>query len=389
MKIELRTRSFKNGNRSLYLEYYEKGGERKTESLNLFLIPEKSDNEREVNEATLNQALRIKAERILGIEKEPEKNPMETFPSTPLTDWMEEYEGYIRHEKKLSEGTCKTVHTTINVVRAYLSHIRRPKIQLAKIDKSFCKAFLAYMRDEYKNTKSPKNPKPLSDKTMELNQRNLISILNHAVDEGLLEKNPFYELDSREKFQKTNTSDREYLTVSELKALADAPTGSPITKQTFLFCCFTGLRHSDMAALRWQDIQKTDSGEIIRLPSMKKTKQSVTVPLGNQAKVWLPNRNGASLDEKVFPDAPAICNADRALKHMAKRAGINKTISFHCSRHTFATLTLTAGGDIYTTSKMLGHTSVHTTEIYAEVVNEKKLNAVRLADLMFGNGAFM
>ncbi|MBR6414931.1 MAG: site-specific integrase [Bacteroidales bacterium] len=383
MKIELRTRTFKNGNRSLYLEYYEKGGERKTESLNLFFIPEKDDQDRRVNRAILNRALKIKAERILGIEKEPEKIPMKAFPSMFLSDWMEEYEAYIRDEKKLSEGTCKTVHTTINVVRAFLSYIRRPKMQLGKIDKSFCKAFLAYMKDEYKNTKCPKNPKPLSDKTMELNQRNLISMLNHAVDEGLLEKNPFYELDSREKLQKTRTSNREYLTVSELKALAEAPTGSPITKQTFLFCCFTGLRHSDMKALCWRDIQKTDIGDIIRIPSMQKTRQSVTIPLGSQAKSWLPDRKDASLDAKVFPDAPAICNADRALKHMAKRAGINKTISFHCSRHTFATLTLTAGGDIYTTSKMLGHTNVHTTEIYADVINEKKRAAVNLLNALF------
>ena len=383
MKVELRTRKYKNGNRSLYLEYYDGEGERKTESLNLFLIPEKSNNDRKVNQATLDRALKLKAERILGIERDPEDDQLKAIPHTRFWDWMDEYESYIRDTKKLSESFCKTVHTTINVVRAYLTHIRRPRMQLEKIDKSFCKGFLAYMKDEYKNTKSPKNPRPLSVRTMHLNQRNLISLLNHAVEEGLLEKNPFYEIDPREKFQKTSPSSREFLTVQELKALAEAPTGSPTTRQTFLFCCFTGLRHSDMKALCWRDIQKTDSGDIIRIPSMQKTQRSVTVPLGSQAKTWLPERNDASLDAKIFPNAPAICNADRALKHMAKRAGIDKTISFHCSRHTFATLTLTAGGDIYTTSKLLGHTSVHTTEIYAEVVNEKKVAAVALLDEVF------
>jgi len=138
-------------------------------------------------------------------------------------------------------------------------------MQMAKIDKAFCKGFLAYMKDEYKNMKSPGNPKPLSAKTLKLNQTIFIAILNHAVKEGVLKKNPFYELHPREKFQKTGPSSREYLTVEELKAMADVPTGSPNTKQTFLFCCFTGLRHSDMAALRWRDIQQTDTGEIIRL----------------------------------------------------------------------------------------------------------------------------
>lgn len=69
---------------------------------------------------------------------------------------------------------------------------------------------------------------------------------------------------------------------------------------------------------------------------------------------------------------------------MAKRAGINKLVTFHTSRHTFATMTLTAGTDIYTTSKLLGHTSVHTTEIFADVVMEKKADAVNLTNGLFG-----
>ena len=360
-----------------------RSGDRRTESLNLFLIPETSDDDRKVNEATLNRALKIKSERILGIERDPERERLEVIPSKCFSDWLDEYEVYVQDTRKMTPSYCSMVHTTVKLVKSYLSHIRRPRMQMAKIDKAFCKGFLAYMKDEYKNMKSPGNPKPLSAKTLKLNQTIFIAILNHAVKEGVLKKNPFYELHPREKFQKTGPSSREYLTVEELKAMADVPTGSPNTKQTFLFCCFTGLRHSDMAALRWRDIQQTDTGEIIRLSSMKKTKQPVTVPLGAQAKAWLPDRNGASPDEKVFPHAPAISTADRALKHMAKRAGIEKTITFHCSRHTFATLTLTAGGDIYTTSKLLGHTSVLTTEIYAEVVNEKKVAAVNLFDDVF------
>lgn len=198
------------------------------------------------------------------------------------------------------------------------------------------------MKDVYKNTKSPDSPLALSEKTLLLTQTNLNTILNHAVREGLLMKNHFCELEGKEKFKKT-PSYREYLTIEELKALADAPTGSPITKQTFLFCCFTGLRHSDMAALRWRDIQKTDSGEVIHVPSMQKTKRPVIVSLGIQAKKWLPKKNGALQDDKVFVGAPIHGCANRALKHMAKRANINKTISFHTSHHTVATMTLTAG----------------------------------------------
>lgn len=383
MKIELRNRRLPSGNRSLYLEFYEKGGKRTYESLNLFLIPEKDDNDRRVNENTLSHALKIKAQRILGIEKEPESTEDAAPPSRVFSEWMDEYEVYIRDVKKVSKSYCKTVHSTVNIVKSYLRHIHRPRMLLAKVDKLFYKNLLTYMKDVYKNTKSPDEPSALSEKTLLLNQTNLNTMLNHAVREGLLKKNPFYELEGKEKFKKT-PSFREYLTIDELKALADVPTGSPITKQTFLFCCFTGLRHSDMTALRWRDIQKTDAGEVIHVPSMQKTKRPVIVPLGIQARKWMPEKNDASPDDKVFVDAPTLGCANRALKHMAKRANIDKTISFHCSRHTFATMTLTAGGDIYTTSKMLGHTNIHTTEIYADVVMDKKIDAVNLMTGIFG-----
>ena len=383
MKIELRNRKLPSGNRSLYLEFYEKGGKRTYESLNLFLIPEKDDNDRRVNENTLSHALKIKAERILGIEKEPETTEEATPPSRVFAEWMDEYEVYIKDEKKVSQSYCRNVHSMVNIINGYLRYIRRPRMLLAKVDKKFYQDLLSYLKDVYKNTKSPDDPKALSDKTLLLIQTNLNTMLNHAVREGLLKKNPFYELEVREKFKKT-ASFREYLTIEELKALAEVPTGSPITKQTFLFCCFTGLRYSDMTALRWKDIQKTDDGEVIHIPSMQKTKRPVIVPLGIQARKWLPEKNGVSPEDKVFPNAPLTCNANRALKHMAKRANITKAVSFHTSRHTFATMTLTAGGDIYTTSKMLGHTNIHTTEIYADVVMDKKVDAVNLMAGIFG-----
>mgnify|MGYP003520484865 FL=1 len=382
MTIELRNRTLPSGNRSLYLEFYEKGGKRTYESLNLFLVPEKDDNDRRVNENTLSHALKIKAERILGIKRMADEGE-ESVPSRIFADWMDEYEVYVSKEKKLSSSYCRSLHSTVNIIKSYLNHIRRPRMRLDKVDKVFYKNLLGYMKDEYKNTKSPDNPKPLSPKTLLLNQTNLNTMLRYAVHEGLLKKNPCYELDSKDKFQKTPSS-REYLTTDELKALMDVPTGSPITKQTFLFCCFTGLRHSDMVALRWKDIQKTDDGYMIHIPSMQKTGKPVIVPLGNQAKSWLPERNDGLPEDKVFVNAPTLCCANRALKHMAEKAGIDKVVSFHVSRHTFATMTLTAGGDIYTTSKLLGHTNIHMTEIYADVVLEKKADAVNLMNGLFG-----
>ena len=380
MKIELRHRKLASGNESLYLDFYEKG-KRYYESLNLFLIPERTENDRRVNENTLKHALKIKAERILGVEKQVDDGE-ERLPSKIFADYMDEHIIYIKDDKKLSDSYVKNVTKTVNIVKSYLRYSNRPRMLLALVDKRFYQNFIRYVNDVYRNNKSDE-PQELSPKTKLLIQTTLNSILNQAVKDGVLRKNPYYELEKNEKFKKT-PSDRTYLEVNELNAMEGVNTGSPITKQTFMFCCFTGLRHSDMLALRWKDIQKTDDGLVIHVPSMQKTKKPVIVPLGEQALKWLPKQGDAANADKVFPNAPTLGCANRALKHMAKNAGITKLVTFHTSRHTFATLTITAGADIFTTSKLLGHTNVHTTEIYADVVMNTKVDAVNLVSGFFG-----
>lgn len=383
MKIELRSRMLQSGNRTLYLEFYEKGGKRTYESLNLFLIPERNDEDRRVNEATLSNALKLKAERALGIERKKEgKEGNEVKSSRIFAEWMDEYLSYLKSDGRFSNAYCLHMRSAIRIVKSFLDYIRRPRLQMAKVDKDFYKSFLTYVNDVYRNTKSPDHPKPLSDRTKLLIQTDLNAMLNHAVKQGQLSKNPFYELELRERFKKT-ASDREYLTVDELKRLEQVETGSPRTKQTFLFCCFTGLRHSDLTELRWQNIQKTDTGYRVYIPAMKKTKKPVIIPLNKKALEWLPERGSATKEDLVFPNLPIISSADRALKYMAKRAGIQKSISFHCSRHSCATLTLAAGGDLYTTSRMLGHTDIHSTEIYAKVMPEAKVAAIDLLNRAF------
>lgn len=380
MKIELRHRKLASGNESLYLDFYEKG-KRYYESLNLFLIPERTENDRRVNENTLKHALKLKAERILGVEKQVDDGE-EKLPSKIFADYMDEHIIDIKDDKKLSDSYVKNVTKTVNIVKSYLRYSNRPRMLLALVDKRFYQNFIRYVNDVYRNNKSDE-PQELSPKTKLLIQTTLNSILNQAVKDGVLRKNPYYELEKNEKFKKT-PSDRTYLEVNELNAMEGVNTGSPITKQTFMFCCFTGLRHSDMLALRWKDIQKTDDGLVIHVPSMQKTKKPVIVPLGEQALKWMPKQGDAANTDKVFSNAPTLGCANRALKHMAKNAGITKLVTFHTSRHTFATLTITAGADIFTTSKLLGHTNVHTTEIYADVVMNTKVDAVNLVSGFFG-----
>lgn len=381
MNIKVRTKKLSNGNSSIYLDFYEKG-KRWYEFLNLYLVPEVDAVSKKQNQNAKDKAIATMAKRQLHIEKEPEIIEGRKDTSPIFMEWLGEYLLDIQNNSDYSKGYFKTTRTMVNIIKAYLKHSRRSNMVMSKIDKNMVKGYLDYVVNIYQNTKSSNNPKPLSPKTQLLHQTGFTTMLNYAVRKGIIKANPFYEIDKRDTIKKTK-SVRDYLTVEELNALSTAKTDSQNTKQCFMFSSFTGLRHSDISKLTWGDIRRTDSGEAIYLPMMQKTKKFIVIPLNAKAKEWLPKRGEAKDSDLVFK-VPVISNVDRALKHMAKNAGINKNISYHTSRHTFATMLLTAGADIYTVSKLLGHTNVKTTQIYGDIVMTKRADAVSRVDSVFG-----
>ena len=165
---------------------------------------------------------------------------------------------------------------------------------------------------------------------------------------------------------------REYLTIDELNTLAATPCDRPIMKRASLFSALTGMRHSDIQKLKWKEIIK--DGEHYRiLFTQQKTKGVQYMPISDQA-YQLCGERGES-DRLVFEGLQDPSWINKPLERWIKAAGITKHITFHCFRHTYATLQLTNGTDIYTVSKMLGHTKVTTTQIYAKIVDEKKEQA--------------
>lgn len=165
---------------------------------------------------------------------------------------------------------------------------------------------------------------------------------------------------------------REYLTIDELNTLAATPCDRPIMKRASLFSALTGMRHSDIQKLKWKEIIK--DGEHYRiLFTQQKTKGVQYVPISDQAYQLCGERGEP--DRLVFEGLQDPSWINKPLERWIKAAGITKHITFHCFRHTYATLQLTNGTDIYTVSKMLGHTKVTTTQIYAKIVDEKKEQA--------------
>lgn len=170
--------------------------------------------------------------------------------------------------------------------------------------------------------------------------------------------------------------DRGYLTEDEVIAIATHEITIPRLEQVrdiFIFCCYTGLAYSDVAALRQSNIQKMFDGRLWIVTHRQKTKTNVNVPLLPMAKKILEKYNWEEA-EKDAPILPVVSNqkSNAYLKEIADICKVEKHLTFHLARHTFATtMTLGKGVPIESISKMLGHTNISTTQIYARITNDK------------------
>ena len=171
--------------------------------------------------------------------------------------------------------------------------------------------------------------------------------------------------------------------------LAATPCQYDVLKRAALFSCLTGLRISDILKLRWEEIERASDGGWWMRICTEKTETEATLPISDEALELC----GEVQNEGLVFAGLRRCMIQHPLHAWIKAAGIRKHITFHCFRHTFATLQIALGTDIYTVSKMLTHKSVKTTQIYADLVNSKKReSANRISDslyiLLFINALF-
>ncbi len=380
MSIEIRTRNLRNGNKSLYLDIYE-NGKRTYETLNLYLVPEIDDDTKRQNKNAMAKAVAVKSERMLGIEAEAKPlTNNEIATSKTLLDTIDEYISEKEATGNYSKSCIRNIRQMRHIMSRYMEHSHYNDIRLLEVGKKFVLGYVDFLRKGYLSESSCNNGEILAPSTQHMIQNIFNTFLKVMHRRGAIPSNPMDRLDSRERIAKPIVI-RDALNVDELRAISEVYTGSPCTKQAFMFCCFTGLRYSDVSSLTWKDIRKTDKGLSIFM-LQQKTKKYTVIPLGEQAMKWLPERGARLNEDHVFPISTLGC-CDRVLKHMAKRAGITKHMTFHTARHTFATLAFEAGGELLTVSSLLGHTNVKTTERYAEVKMTKKVNAVNLVSRVF------
>lgn len=377
--VRIREKQIAGGNISLYLDTYYKGT-RKKESLQLYLIPEVDAAAKQQNINTRKLAEQIKSQRILDIQKDGIVD-LEKVKQVhrSLVSWFEED---AKEDNGLSEASARTKRNSLTRLKEYLEYIKKPNLNLNEVDKDFCKGFIAYLR----TCKFNLGKKTLSSTTCRLFVNCFNAGLNKAVREGLLDRNPMTLLEKKEKPQRRN-SIREFLTIEEIKLAMKTPCRYEIVKKAFLFCCFTGLRYSDMMSLKWSEIYLSPDGKSQYIEHKQvKTRHMVMVPLSEEALRWMPARV-EGIDEVFHELTITSTTVEALLREWMEAAGINKHITFHCSRHTAATLLLTLGANLYVVSKLLGHQSVKMTEVYAKIVDKTKIETVGLVNNIFANAS--
>ena len=174
---------------------------------------------------------------------------------------------------------------------------------------------------------------------------------------------------------KGKSAEKDTLTAPEVKILADTPCSNSIVRNAFLFCCFVGIRHCDTIRLKWGNV-KDGYIDIIQL----KTKERLIVKLHNDAIALMGERKNPS--DLVFK-LPTHTGCLKILKKWVGNAGIEKHITWHCARHSFATALLNEDVDILTVSKLLGHKNMLQTQTYLRIAESKKQSAVNKLPSIF------
>ena len=200
------------------------------------------------------------------------------------------------------------------------------------------------------------------------------SIIKAGLKQAFIDEYLTIDISEKVKNIPTKESRREVLTIEEVNKLADTPCSNNILRRASFFSILTGLRHCDIKELKWEQIVRHNDSWRINF-NQEKTDGVEYMPISDQAYELCGERRDP--DRLVFEGLMDPSWINRPVKKWIEAAGITKHITFHCFRHSYATLQLTNGTDIFTVSKMMGHTNVKTTQIYAKVVDAKKEKAAK------------
>lgn len=357
MKVKLRSKLTTQGY-SLYLDLY-KNGKRSFEFLDTY-VSEDYTSKKGLKNVKKQDKENMDFARELCTQRQKDLNSLEHGiipPSWKNADFLTYFDiCYKKH---------KNAHSTFKGTLTHLRTFTVERCTIASVTPVFLNNFCQYLN----------SVESVSANTVVIYMKCLKQVLGQCVKEGIITQNPFNQFDLRALYKKKTVPEVCFLTIEELRLMQNVSCRSntnPHTRNAFLFSCFTGLRISDIKKLQWSEIQ---DGEIRFV--QKKTKKREILPLSEQAQTIL-NGIERTKNPLVFYKLPHENSVNISLKAWAKQAGIDdeKDIHFHVARHTFATMLITEDVPLYTTSKLLGHTNLQSTQVYAKVVDRLKNDAV-------------
>ena len=365
--VHIRYKLLKNNRKSIYLDYFI-GGKRKVEYLKLYLEPGTSKDVRLHNEYIMRCALNIKVERLENFAQKRDIDFGIDRSKVFLLDWIDKF---VADRKRKG---VRSADTNYQPLKKHITEFA-PKIRLWEVNSRFLEDFVEHMC-----TKTcPRSKKNYAKKTVTDIVENLGVVMKAAIAADIPVNNPVPLMDRS--IIHGDEKPRSYLTMDEVKKLVATPSTNERMTRLFLFSLMTGVRYSDLRSLTWSDIIEED-GKFRLEKQMRKTGKMLYLPMNATAVELLPERGETK--SLVF-DVPTIQALDKSLKKWVKRAGIDKNVSFHTARHSFATIGLELGSDLYTVSKLLGHSDVGVTQVYATIINPKKEEAIYKIDSLFAD----
>ncbi len=378
IKTALRQTKIKNGRQSLYLDFYpaithpETGKATRREFLGLYVYEyPKTAIEKLHNNDTLKIAngIRQKRDNILNKPEIYYHYEKEQIRVRDLNDQC-----FITYFREQANKRKSSNHATWISALNYLESFTQGELKFSGINEKVLNDFKEYLLTE----KSKRSNKTSLSQNSAVSYFNKVkATLKQAYKEGILQT----DFNARVDAIKEEETRREFLTMEELNQLVKTPCNYPVLKRAALFSALTGLRFSDIEKLVWGELDFVKGqGHYINF-IQKKTKAVEYFPISVQAYKLLGERRDSA--EKVFLELKYSAYHNKHLFQWIGAAGITKNITFHCFRHTYATLQLHLGTDIYTVSKMLGHKNLKATQVYVKVVDQAKRKAAGKIKLDF------
>ncbi len=355
--VSLLRRPITNGRISLYLDFYpairnpETMKMTRREYLGIYIYAKPAnDIERNFNRQMLEKAEAIRCLRVTSLINE----------KFDFLDHDKMRGDFLAYFKKM----CRKKYEKWDTVYRHFYNYVDGHCTFGDLTVELCKGFGEYLLGAHQLRLTHRKVRRNSAAGYFSTFRGLLKV---AYRDKLIRENINDFLDKIE----TEDVKKSYLTLDELKRLAATPCHIEVLKQASLFSCLTGLRISDVLNLKWEDFEiAPDQGYCIRIRTQK-TQTEAILPISCEA-IELCGEHSTGTVFKGLTRSMI----NYPLKKWIAEAGITKPITFHCGRHTYATLQIASGTDIYTVSKMLTHKNVTTTQIYADLVSAKKRETV-------------